>query len=104
MYILTQFSPSMVYTSKHVYDNIYAVLNLSKNKFLKYGMLNRNLEQKCKEKCLTFEKCKIMIRQKESNICTLKIHVFEWIFAKIFIMSLMKHIDKKWEERGYIEI
>lgn len=66
-------------------------------------MLNRNLEQKCKEKYLTFEKCK-MIRQKESNICTLEIHVFEWIFAKIFIMFLMKHINKKWEERGYIEI
>lgn len=76
MYILTQFSPSMVYTSKHVHDNIYAVLNLSKNKFLKYGMLNRNLEQKCKEKYLTFEKCKI-ICQKESNICTLEILVFE---------------------------
>lgn len=49
MYIMTQFSPSMVYTSNHVHDNIYAVLNLSKNKNLKYGMLNRNLEQKCKE-------------------------------------------------------
>lgn len=45
-----------------------------------------------------------MIRQKESNICTLEIHVFEWIFPKIFIMSLMKHIDKKWEEKDYVEI
>lgn len=45
-----------------------------------------------------------MTRQKESDICTLEIHVFEWIFAKIFIMSPMKHIDKKWEEKGYIEI
>lgn len=34
MYILTRFSPSTVYTSKRVYDNIYVVFILSKINFL----------------------------------------------------------------------
>ena len=52
MYILTHFSPSMVYGSKHVYDNIYAVSNLSKINFYNVECL----EQKYKEKYLAFEK------------------------------------------------
>lgn len=38
-------------------------------------MLNRSLEQ-CKEKYLAFEKCKIMTRQKESNIWYFRITLF----------------------------
>lgn len=83
MYILTQFSPSMVYRSKHVYDNIYAVFNLSKIKILKRGMLNRSLEQKYKEKYLAFEKCKRMIFQKEKQHLVLSNYfVFEWFLPK----------------------
>lgn len=52
MYILTHFSPSMVYSSKHVYDNIYAVFNLPKINFYNVECL----EQKYKEKYLAYEK------------------------------------------------
>lgn len=70
----------MVYGSKHVYDNIYAVSNLSKINFYNVECL----EQKYKEKYLAFEKkCKRMIRKKKSNI---------WYFRKT--LSLNGYLPK----------
>lgn len=42
-----------------------------------------------------------MIHQKEKQHLVLqKYFVFEWIFAKTFIMSLLKYIDRRESEWG----
>lgn len=64
-------------------------------------------KQKYKEKHLAFEKNvkEWYIKKEKQHLVLQKYFVFEWVFAKTFIiMSLLKYIDIEVGGAGYIEI